>query len=97
MCRAHRQSRALADGNVKCLGRNDSQVKIRGYRIELGEMRMPSRAACRSRRPRHWSQAGPGDVRLRRLRRDARGARRPRDEELRASERCPTTWCRRSS
>ncbi|HEU5138276.1 MAG TPA: amino acid adenylation domain-containing protein [Steroidobacteraceae bacterium] len=28
--------RWLSDGNIECLGRNDSQIKIRGYRIELG-------------------------------------------------------------
>ena len=28
--------RWLGDGNIECLGRNDSQVKIRGFRIELG-------------------------------------------------------------
>lgn len=30
--------RALADGNIQYLGRNDFQVKIRGFRIELGEI-----------------------------------------------------------
>lgn len=30
--------RALADGNIEYLGRNDFQVKIRGFRIELGEI-----------------------------------------------------------
>lgn len=27
-----------ADGNVECIGRNDSQIKLRGYRIELKEI-----------------------------------------------------------
>ena len=26
------------DGEIQCLGRNDSQIKLRGYRIELGEI-----------------------------------------------------------
>ncbi|RKS87532.1 non-ribosomal peptide synthase protein (TIGR01720 family)/amino acid adenylation domain-containing protein [Orbus hercynius] len=30
--------RALSDGNIEYLGRNDFQVKIRGFRIELGEI-----------------------------------------------------------
>ena len=30
--------RALPDGNIQYLGRNDFQVKIRGFRIELGEI-----------------------------------------------------------
>ena len=31
-------ARYLPDGNIECLGREDSQVKIRGFRIELGEI-----------------------------------------------------------
>jgi amino acid adenylation domain-containing protein len=31
-------ARYLPNGNLECLGRNDSQVKLRGYRIELGEI-----------------------------------------------------------
>ena len=31
-------ARYLPDGQIECLGRNDTQVKIRGYRMELGEI-----------------------------------------------------------
>jgi acyl carrier protein len=31
-------SRWRSNGDLECLGRNDSQVKVRGYRIELGDI-----------------------------------------------------------
>lgn len=31
-------ARYRPDGNIECLGRNDSQVKLRGHRIDLGEI-----------------------------------------------------------
>ncbi len=57
--------RWLPDGNLECLGRNDTQVKLRGFRIELGEIEnalgqqpaVPPGGGDRARGP-------PGDKRL---------------------------------
>jgi amino acid adenylation domain-containing protein len=57
--------RYLPDGNMECLGRNDSQVKIRGYRIELGEIENAlSQHAAVSQATALAREDRPGDVRL---------------------------------
>jgi amino acid adenylation domain-containing protein len=76
--------RYLPDGNLECLGRNDTQVKIRGFRIELGEIENAlsqhpgvATAAALAREDR------PGDVRLVGYVAAREGAS-PTDAELRA-------------
>ena len=54
------RARVGADGNIVCLGRNDSQVKIRGYRVELEEIeaRLAALPGIRSAASRMQSAAG---------------------------------------
>lgn len=58
-------ARYRPDGNIECLGRNDTQVKVRGFRIELEEIESALRQhpavidACATVR-----EDAPGDLRL---------------------------------